>query len=163
MFGLLFKHKKLFSKLSLFWSYLNIFEYSNFSDLSQTLENLSEDSWKTLRRLLGKSSNVFYARWLPAKSSEVFCLRWYKRMMSSGVQTYLCGWIISSFMCNSFVYGLFCDLFVYYFSCEFFCKLEEMLIKRIWYIFSCFSQSSWHYWSYWYNIPRYFLNHSTHS
>ena len=34
-------------------------------------------------------------------------------------------------MCNSFVYGMFYDLYVYYFSCEFFCKLEEMLIKRI--------------------------------
>ena len=146
-------------KFSLFWSHLNVFEYADFSDLSQTLENFSEDSWKTLGRLLGKSSNVFYARWLP----EVFCPRCYKGMISSGVQPYVYGGIISSYMCNSFVYGMFYDLFVYYFSCEFFCKLEEMLIKRIWYIFSCFSQSSWHYWSYWYNIPRYFLNHSTHS
>ncbi|KAF3560235.1 hypothetical protein F2Q69_00015529 [Brassica cretica] len=42
---------------------------SHFSYLSQTLENFSEDSWKILGRLLGKSSNVFYARRLPAKSS----------------------------------------------------------------------------------------------
>ena len=59
-------------------------------------------------------------------------------MMSSGVQAYLCGGIISSSMCNSFVYGQFYYLYVYYFSCEFFCKLEDMLIKRIQYIFSCF-------------------------
>ncbi|KAG5414481.1 hypothetical protein IGI04_002048 [Brassica rapa subsp. trilocularis] len=32
-------------------------------------ENFSEDSWKTPERLLGKSSNVFYARRLSAKSS----------------------------------------------------------------------------------------------
>ena len=36
------------------------------------------------------------------------------------------------------IYGLLCDLQVYSFSCRFFCKLEDMLIKRIQYIFSCF-------------------------
>ncbi|CAN6846313.1 unnamed protein product, partial [Brassica oleracea] len=30
--------------------------------------NLSEDSWKTLGRLLGKSSNAFYAIRLPAQN-----------------------------------------------------------------------------------------------
>ncbi|KAF2596817.1 hypothetical protein F2Q68_00008877 [Brassica cretica] len=53
----------------------------NFSDLRQILEDfwdnswktlgrLSKDSRKTLRRLLRKSSNAFYARRLPTKSSE---------------------------------------------------------------------------------------------
>ena len=130
-----------------------------FLDLSKTLE----DSRKTLGRLPKKSSNVFYVRRLSTKSSKVFCPEWYKRMMSSGVQAYLCWGMISSSMYNSFVYSLFYDLYVYYFSCKFICKLEEILIKRIWYIFSCFSQSIWHYWSYWYNIPKVFLNHSTHS
>ncbi|KAF3508960.1 hypothetical protein F2Q69_00003604 [Brassica cretica] len=37
--------------------------------LNQTLEDFSEDSWKTLGRLLGKSSNAFYARRRPTKSS----------------------------------------------------------------------------------------------
>ena len=69
LFCLLYKHKKLLLKVSLFWSNLNVFEYADFSYLSQTLKNFSEDYWKTLRRLLGKYSNVFYARWLPAKSS----------------------------------------------------------------------------------------------
>ncbi|KAG5410628.1 hypothetical protein IGI04_006947 [Brassica rapa subsp. trilocularis] len=49
-------------------NYLNVFEYIKFSDLNQTLENFSEDSWKTLRRLLGKFSNAFYARRRPTKS-----------------------------------------------------------------------------------------------
>ncbi|WZY87340.1 hypothetical protein YC2023_033724 [Brassica napus] len=35
-----------------------------------TLENFSEDSWKTLGRLLGKSSNAFYARRRSTKSSK---------------------------------------------------------------------------------------------
>ena len=48
---------------------MNAFEYADFSDLNQTLENFSEDSWKTLGRLLGKSSNAFYARRRPTKSS----------------------------------------------------------------------------------------------
>ena len=48
---------------------MNVFEYADFLDLSQTLKNFSEDSWKTLRRLLGKSSNAFYAIRLPTKSS----------------------------------------------------------------------------------------------
>ena len=52
-----------------FWSYLNAFEYINFSDLNHTLEDFLEDSWKTLGRLLGKSSNAFYARRRPTKSS----------------------------------------------------------------------------------------------
>ncbi|KAL0733909.1 hypothetical protein Bca4012_010119 [Brassica carinata] len=47
-----------------------------FSDLSQILEEFSEDSRKI-------SWEVF------RKSSEVFCLKWYKGMMSSGVQAYL--------------------------------------------------------------------------
>ncbi|KAF3550315.1 hypothetical protein DY000_02004389 [Brassica cretica] len=37
--------------------------------LNQTLEDFSEDSWKTLGRLLGKSSNAFYSRRRPTKSS----------------------------------------------------------------------------------------------
>ncbi|WZZ52774.1 hypothetical protein YC2023_052881 [Brassica napus] len=37
--------------------------------LSQTFEDFSEDSWKILRRLLGKSSNVFNPRRLPTKFS----------------------------------------------------------------------------------------------
>ena len=69
--------------------------------------------------------------------------------------------MISSSMYNGFVYGLFYDLYVY-FSCEFFCKLGEMWIKRIWLICLCFSKSTWHYWSYWYNILRKYFNHSTH-
>ncbi|KAL0771804.1 hypothetical protein Bca101_036955 [Brassica carinata] len=40
------------------------------SDFGKLLRNLLEDYWKTLGRLLGKSSNVFYGRRLPAKSSE---------------------------------------------------------------------------------------------
>ena len=48
---------------------MNAFEYVKFSDLNQTLEDFSEDSWKTLGRLLGKSSNAFYARRRPTKSS----------------------------------------------------------------------------------------------
>ena len=125
-------------------------------DTWKTLRRLLEDSQKTLGRLLGKSSNVFYAR-IPRSVREVFCSRWYKEMMSSGVQAYLCGGIISSSMCNYFVYGVFYDLYMYYFSCEFFCKLEEMLIKRIWYIFSCFPKVL--------DIQhtKNFLNHSTHS
>ncbi|KAF2576684.1 hypothetical protein F2Q70_00002583 [Brassica cretica] len=43
--------------------------FKGFSDLSQTLKNFSEDCWKTLGRLLGKSSNAFYSRILPMKSS----------------------------------------------------------------------------------------------
>ncbi|KAG5401448.1 hypothetical protein IGI04_016055 [Brassica rapa subsp. trilocularis] len=42
----------------------------DFSDLSQTLENFSVDSWKTLIRHLEKSSKAFYAIRLPTKSSE---------------------------------------------------------------------------------------------
>ena len=133
MFCLLFKHKKLFLKISLFWSHLNAFEYADFfrseSDFGRILKRLSEGSRKTLGRL---SSNVFYARRLPRNLQEVFCPMWHKGIMSSGVQVYLCWGIISTSMCNSFIYGLFYDLYVYYFSCEFFCKLEEMLIKRIW-------------------------------
>ena len=49
--------------------------------------------------------------------------------MSSGVQHYLCGIIISNSICNSFIYGMFCDLCVYSFSCEFFGKFEEKLIN----------------------------------
>ena len=52
LFCLLFKHKKLFLKLSLFWSHLNAFEYAYLSDLSPTLKDFLEDSWKTLERLL---------------------------------------------------------------------------------------------------------------
>ena len=48
---------------------MNAFEYIKFSDLNQTLEDFSEDSWKTLGRLLGKSSNAFYARKRPMNSS----------------------------------------------------------------------------------------------
>ena len=62
--------KNLFLKSSLFWSHLNAFEYANFSDLRQILEDFWDNSWKTLGRLLGKSSNVFYARRLPTKFSE---------------------------------------------------------------------------------------------
>ncbi|KAF3554956.1 hypothetical protein F2Q69_00013151 [Brassica cretica] len=40
------------------------------SDFGKLLRKLLEDYWKTLGRLLGKSSNVFYARRLPVKSSE---------------------------------------------------------------------------------------------
>ena len=46
------------------------FEYEDFSDLKQILEDFLDNSWKTLGRLLGKFSNVFYARRLPTKSSE---------------------------------------------------------------------------------------------
>ena len=49
--------------------------------------------------------------------------------MSSGVQIYLCGGIISNSMCNSYIYGIFCDLCVYSFSCEFFCKFEKILMN----------------------------------
>ena len=69
-FCLLFKHKKFY-----FWSFLcfeAIWMFLNmqiFSDLSQTFEDFSEDSWKILRRLLGKSSNVFNPRRLPTKFS----------------------------------------------------------------------------------------------
>ena len=56
---------------SLFWSHLNVFEYKDFSDLSQTLENFSGDSWKTLRRHLEKSFKAFYAIRLPTKSSAI--------------------------------------------------------------------------------------------
>ena len=48
---------------------MNAFEYVKFPGLNQTLEDFSEDSWKTLERLLGKSSNAFYARRRPTKSS----------------------------------------------------------------------------------------------
>ncbi|WZZ87930.1 hypothetical protein YC2023_116509 [Brassica napus] len=48
---------------------INQIEDPSFSDLSQTLKNFSKDSWKTLGRLLGKSSNAFYSRILPMKSS----------------------------------------------------------------------------------------------
>ena len=157
-------------KFSLFWSHLNVIEYADFfrseSYLGRILRRLLEDSQKTLERLLGKTSNVFYARRLPAKSWEVFRSLLPKVVQRNDVkwsQAYLCWGTIFSSMCNTFVYGLFYDLYVYYFSCEFICKLEEMLIKRIWYICSCFSQSTWHYWSYWYNIPRNFLKHPTHS
>ena len=102
--------------------------------------------WKTSQKTLGRLSEDFLGSLImyfmlddfPRSLREVVCPRWYKGMMSSGVQAYLCGGIISSSICNSFVYCLFYDLYVYYFSCEFFCKLEEILIKRIWYIFSCF-------------------------
>ena len=51
LFCLLFKHKKLFLKFSLFWSHLNAFEDANFfrsdSDFGRLLVRLSEDSWKT--------------------------------------------------------------------------------------------------------------------
>ena len=55
--------------LSLFRGHLNVFEYADFSDLGQTLEKFSENSWKTLGRLLGKSANAFYAIKVPTKSS----------------------------------------------------------------------------------------------
>ncbi|KAL0660627.1 hypothetical protein Bca4012_097464 [Brassica carinata] len=55
--------------------------FQNFSYLRHILEDFWDNSWKTLGRLakdsrktfgilLGKSSNVFYARRLPTKSSE---------------------------------------------------------------------------------------------
>ncbi|KAG5406882.1 hypothetical protein IGI04_013001, partial [Brassica rapa subsp. trilocularis] len=50
-------------------NYLNAFEYVKLSDLNQTLENFLKDSWKTLGRLLGKSSIAFYARRRPTKFS----------------------------------------------------------------------------------------------
>ena len=59
-------------KFSLFWSYLNAFEYIKFSDLNQTLKDYSEDSWKTLERILGKSCNIKCLIRLPEKSSESF-------------------------------------------------------------------------------------------
>ena len=157
LFCLLFKHKEFIFEV---FSVLKPFECFCICRFFQIWVRLWKTYQKTLRRLLGKFSNVFYARRLPAKSFEVLCLRWYKGMMSSGVQAYLSLWIISSSMCYSFVYCLFYDLFVFCFSCDLFFKL---IIKRIWYICSCFFQSNWHYWSYWYNIPRNFLNHSTHS
>ncbi|WZZ65509.1 hypothetical protein YC2023_076879 [Brassica napus] len=49
---------------------LNAFECANSLDLSQTLEDFSEDFWKTLGRLLRKSSNAFYARRCPTKYSR---------------------------------------------------------------------------------------------
>ncbi|KAG5400299.1 hypothetical protein IGI04_014906, partial [Brassica rapa subsp. trilocularis] len=45
-----------------------------FLDLRQTLKNFSEDSRKTSRNSLHKSSNTFYARSL----QEVFCPKRYK-------------------------------------------------------------------------------------
>ena len=48
---------------------MNAFEYVSFSDLSQTLEDFSKDSWKTLGRLPKKYSNAFDARRRPTKSS----------------------------------------------------------------------------------------------
>ena len=48
---------------------MNALEHADFLELSQTFEDFSEDSWKTLGRLLGKYSNVLYARRLPTKSS----------------------------------------------------------------------------------------------
>ena len=170
MFYLLFKHKKLFLKISLFeaiWMLLNmqIFQiWVRLWKISQkTLGRLSETLGRLLADFLRSLLMYFMLEDFPRSLREVFCPKWYKWMMSSGVQTYLCWGMISRSMCNSFIYGLLYDLYVYYFSCELFCKLEKMLIKRIWSICSSFFKSTWHYWSYWYNIPRIFFNHSTHS
>ena len=128
LFCLLFKHKKLFLKFSWFWSHCFWIcrSFRTLSNFGKLLIRFSEDFLENLLMyfmLEEKSSRKF---------SEVFCLKWYKWMISSGVQTYLCWGMIYSSMCNSFVYCLFYDLCVYYFSCELFCKLEEMLMKRIW-------------------------------
>ncbi|KAG5378126.1 hypothetical protein IGI04_025968 [Brassica rapa subsp. trilocularis] len=65
-------------------------KFSTRSDMSQTLEVFSEDSWKTLRnsrKTLGKTSNIFYARRLHTKSSrslpKSYAQSGYKEMMSS--------------------------------------------------------------------------------
>ena len=46
---------------------MNVFEFANFSDLTQTLKDFSENLRRLLGRLLGKSFNAFYARRLPTK------------------------------------------------------------------------------------------------
>ncbi|KAG5400246.1 hypothetical protein IGI04_014853 [Brassica rapa subsp. trilocularis] len=50
--------------------YISIPEvFSDLRDFERLLRRLSEDSRKTLRSLLRKSSNAFYAKRLPTKSS----------------------------------------------------------------------------------------------
>ena len=112
----------------------------------KTLGRFSKDSCKTLRRLLEDSPRSLpksFAQggtkeWCQVESKLIYVEEWY-----------LAPSVIVLFM----ICFMIC---MYYFICEFFCKLEDMLIKRIWYICSCVSQSTWHYSSYWYNIPRIF-------
>ena len=128
-----------------------------FLDLSQTLEDFSENSWKILGRLLEDflGSSIFYARRLPTKSSGSF-LKYSGSLQKSSAQSGTIEWCqmeskliyVEEWYLRLCVIVLFMVCFMIC-MCTIlvmiFCKLEEMLIKRIWYICWCFSKTTWHY------------------
>ncbi|WZY88603.1 hypothetical protein YC2023_045338 [Brassica napus] len=81
--------------------YVRRFPTKSVGSLLPKVVQILDKFWKTSHKTLGRLSEDFLGSLLMylevvGKSSKVFCPRWYKGMMSTGVQTYLCGGIIST-------------------------------------------------------------------